>query len=214
MCDEETKTYLRRIADVQENGEYEYVGPFTIGGPQANSPYQLSSPWNTECEWALLAACGNTSTTSSCVIGSNNAGLTALGFSGGDVLSSSANGSISNPLPAFAMQFAQNDPGKAFTPVWFPLQGKATINMAVGAGSGGQVLATIAFRRRAIRNVPVRDRKSPVNNHRLQPRYGQPQEAQIVPAGQLEHLLEESREGRGIHGRPGTPAAKKRLFPF
>jgi len=45
---------LQEIAKRLDSDEYEYSDPYTIGG--ATGTYQLFSPWNTECEWAIVSA--------------------------------------------------------------------------------------------------------------------------------------------------------------
>lgn len=209
MCDDETKDYLRRIVAAVEAQEYEYAGPFTIGG--ATDDYMVSTPFNTECEYALIAASSGSS-------GSGKGSFTvtayaktgALANNGTDKFGPVSYGKEGNPLHGYAVQMGNNT-SIPFTPVWLPINGNSTVYVTTSVDASTTIVVTLVFRRLLVRVIPVRDRKSPTSNHRLQPRYGQSPEGQIVPAGALEGLLEESREGRGVHGRPGTPiAATKR----
>ena len=52
--DEAILGVLKQILAKLDSDEYEYSDPYTIGG--STGTYQLFSPWNTECEWAVVSA--------------------------------------------------------------------------------------------------------------------------------------------------------------
>jgi hypothetical protein len=209
MCNEQTEEYLRQIAEAAQAQEYEYAGPFTIGG--ATGTYIVATPFNTECEYALMGAASS---------GAGNftvapyAAPGVLAFDGTDNLGPQANGKEGNALHGFVGNLAAST-SLTYTPVWLPINGNSMVYAATSVAASKTLVITVMFRRLLVRSIPDMPRKSPVSNHRMQPRYGQSPEAQIGQAGGLEGLLQESREGRGIHGRAGIPAVKKsRLFPF
>ena len=77
MCDEETKELLLGILHALQEEKYESGGIFTIGG--GTGTYQLKSPFNTECEYAVLSIDTNSTTISSFAISTGNPSITAPG---------------------------------------------------------------------------------------------------------------------------------------
>lgn len=148
-----------------QSQRYEMGGVFTIGG--ATGIYQLKSPFNTECEYALISVDTNSSTSSSFAVSQSNPSLTAPPTSTTVInLGTYSQGSeTSNPLEGI-IGFVVNTSANVYVPVWQPLGRGAIIYLATNVtGANTAVYANIAFRRSYLHMLPDRARHLPPATH-------------------------------------------------
>lgn len=148
---------------------YESGGVFTVGGGGANSPYVIKSPWNTECEYCVMAASA---------YGSN---------ASGQVVISTANNAAGNFLSGTAPVFgslSNGSEGNAFEGYYFPISLTQTYNPVeiwnpMGRGialyvfvntTAGSGYVTVAFRRRADLAIPEAPRAKAHTHSQVQSR--------------------------------------------
>lgn len=115
---------------------YEYSRRLTIGGP--NGTYQVQSPWNGPCEWAVTAVC---------FTGAGGVSITDIDIPAGGV-PVTATTSFTDPYPGMALNVSAATtlvPDAIFT----PLPGNRLTIVASGLTTAS-ALVTVVFRRPAV----------------------------------------------------------------
>ena len=156
---------LQDILYSLQSQQYEPGGIFTIGG--ATGLYQLKSPWNTECEYALLTVDTNSTTFSTFAFSSSNPSLTAPPTSGNPLnLGSLSQGSeASNPLEGYIGYVNGTSPNE-YSPIWVPMGRGAILYFATNVGGANNgVYASVAFRRSYAHLLPDRVRHLAPSTH-------------------------------------------------
>lgn len=164
MCDADVQ---QAILNTLLAERFEYSEPFTAGG--ATGDYVISSPYNTECEWAIIsAASGSSGTTGTgSFVLSSHAKQPNLAWAGGDSLGLASNGRDSSTvLKAYAQQLGNNQ-SITFTPVWVPLLGNAGLYLAITAGANTTLTVTVMFRRLIEKQLPLPPRQTAQGHHRM-----------------------------------------------
>lgn len=165
MCDEETKKYLAELAYYQQTAQYEAGGIFTIGGNAGN--YMLKSPFNTECEYKVVAISSSGSAAPFALTVGNPSQLfmaltaTSLGLQ-------SQGTENSNPLEGIAGVVGNG--GVITTQEWIPLGKGVVIYFSINPAANQVIMANIAFRRSLYRLIPETPRLSPATHTHPQSR--------------------------------------------
>ncbi len=159
MFDEETNALLTRILTQLESDEYEYGGYFTVGGPTGT--YQVRSPYNTECEYAVVGCGGGGAGQALVAVNDpsvtlpDNAGAVSYGLAG--------RGDSGNAIPGLLMYIVP-DGNCPVAPIWNSLPQPGNVYIATNMGSGHSLYVTVAFRRKLDRYIPALPR--PASPHR------------------------------------------------
>jgi hypothetical protein len=197
MCDDETKALLQGIFDllqgIFEQGNYDYSDPMTVGG--GTGTYILASPWNEQCEWALLlASSGSSGAGVGSFVISPRQQVSALHNDGTDSLGLLSNGRTSNALPAIAAQMGNNT-NVPYSPVWVPLIGNTALYVTISAAASTTVTVTVIFRRSKAAMKFEHRHQSPHGSHRM---YGRAERAAMrqTNLGIVEEVNRNERTGR------------------
>lgn len=149
MCDDQTNILLAQIvSSLGDKDNYESGGHFSVQG--GTGSYLITSPWNTECEWALFDASANTGTGIIAISASNPAltnmttGVATYGLSSGGTENNAFEGLV---IPVSATQ--NHIPFE----YWQPLGRGKVINISITM-SGGNAFVTISFRRKSVKYLP------------------------------------------------------------
>lgn len=149
MCDDTTNALLTQIVTaLSDKDNYEAGGHYSVQGPTGS--YLITSPWNTECEWALFDASANAGTGIIAISASNpaltnlTAGVATYGLSSGGTENNAFEGLV------FPISATQNHIPFEY---WQPLGRGKVLNIGVTI-SGGNAFVTISFRRKSIKYLP------------------------------------------------------------
>lgn len=165
MCDSDVQHQillcLQQIEASLNSDQYETSDPFTVGGASGN--YQISSPWNTECEWAIASALGvgTLASTATFVIGSRNPQLPTLAstYSFGNITTTGRD--ASNPLEGYVGALTSQAPLITYDAQFMPLPSPATIYLVTSTPATTAVFLTVMFRRKLTRYIPEKPRQHP-----------------------------------------------------
>ena len=145
--------YIRASLD---SDEYEPGGTFTLGGPTGT--YVVRSPFNTECEYAVLAVSG-TGTGLIAVSGSNPA-IAVPSSTGGTSYGLMSSGEDNNALDGYILSVGAS---LGQTPELFfqPLGKGANVYVSVSVAVSTAGFVVIAFRRKLARTILQIPRQRP-----------------------------------------------------
>lgn len=202
---------LQRIENAVNSDKYEYSTPYTIGG--TTGIYVLISPWNTECEYALMSASsGSSSTGKGSFVLTANSVQPKLANNGTDSFGAQSNGTdFNNPLPAWTAQLANNT-AIPFTPIFVPLANSGILYCTVSADVSTTITVTILMRRKLDRAIPTPPRRQPTTHSHIQSRRGartfaQGFENQYPGANGYQHeVIPETQDTAAIDPIELTPA--------
>lgn len=161
---------LQAIEDATLSDQYEISDPFTIGGPSGT--YQMVTPWNTECEWAMVSALavGTLATTATFSIGSKNQQQALL--TGANSFGPIATGGRdnNNALPSFVGALTATAPFVTYQSDYMPLGSPADIYLVTNTPATTAVFITLLCRRKLVRYIPDKPRQQPHTHTRPQSR--------------------------------------------
>jgi hypothetical protein len=154
---------LERIEAQLKSDEYEQGPVVTVGG--GANLYLARSPYNTECEFMVIAALmAASSGNGSIVISSTNPAITAPGGNFG-----LASGGMDNNMFDGYILPVSTTQSPVLLEHWQPLGRGANVNVLV---SGVSAFAIIAFRRKLDRAIPAPPRRQPHSHSHVQSRRG------------------------------------------
>ena len=206
MCSEDIQhqilACLQQIESSLNSDQYEFSDPFTIGG--ATGMYAVSSPWNTECEWALVSALGigTLATTATYFIGSRNSGVRVLANNDSFALNTQGRDSA-NYVEGYPGALTSQAPFITYEAQWCPLPSPATIYLATSTPATTTLFITVLFRRKLARYIPDKPRQKP-HNHAT------------IPHGPLRRMPAESTMVAGYESqypRPGDKPYRHNVVP-
>ena len=188
--------------------EYEISDPLTIGG--ATGTYEVSSPYNTECEWAIISALGigTLASTATFVVGSKNPNPPTLSssYSFGNVTSTGRDNN--NPLPAYPGALTSQAPFVTYGgDNYMPLPSPASVYVQTNTPASTIVLVTIQFRRKLDRVIPDKPRQKPHTHSHVAGRRGH----RTMMAGFAAQYPEEGQPYQHVGLPPQDTEENKRL---
>lgn len=168
---DELKALLQRIENVLSSDQYEYSRYFTVGGvapiTPANYTYVVKSPYNTECEYALISGFSNGNKSWAYVTDTNPGTFPLTTVTVPYGVQSSSDGTqyagdeTNNPLPGIFFEMNTNA-SVTFTPLWLPIPVNGLIYVMMnGQTTANGCFVTVAFRRKLRRDIPSAPRPRP-----------------------------------------------------
>jgi hypothetical protein len=153
---------LEAIEDATLSDKYEYSDPYTIGG--ATGSYFIKSPYNTECDWVIVAAAGvgTLASQASFVAGSKNPNQTTVAATNTFGSMSTSSPDDNNALPSFVgtltsqASFITYDASN-FMPLGMP----PIVYLQTTTPASSAVFVTVQFRRLLARYIPDKPRQKP-----------------------------------------------------
>jgi hypothetical protein len=167
MCDDETKELLQNILYSLETEKYEPGGIFTIGG--GNGTYAVKSPWNTECEFCIVAVTTSVGTGAPYTISSSNSLASAPTTSTSlGAVSTGGEGNVFEGISGYASTGSVSN----MIGYWLPLGRGAYVYLNCTPGASNVLFANIAFRRVYTHLIAFTPAQSPATYNRPTSRRG------------------------------------------
>lgn len=165
MCSQDTQEQmlacLRSMEETLSSDQYEYSGPYTIGG--ATGIYAQKTPWNTECEWGIISALavGTLGSTATYALGSQNPAQPTLSSSSSFALTTASTDTM-NSLQSYVGALTSQAPFITYAGDDYVALGPPHyIYLSTNTPNSTAVLVTIQFRRKLIRYIPDIPRPKP-----------------------------------------------------
>ena len=224
MCNEHIQNAmlqcLEQIAHSVSSDQYETSDPYTIGGATGN--YQVSSPYNTECEWAIVSAMatGTLASAATFALGSKNPKQPTLSSTGADSFGNVATTGRdnNNALPAYVGALTSQASFITYQTEYLPLPSPSTVYLTTTTPASSEVLVTVIFRRKLDRTIPDKPRQQPQTHTHPQSRRAVRALAAQSPmvAGFANQYPQEGvpYQHEGIPETQDTGVARRGLFPL